>query len=273
LKILGRAYDLEYDSDDPFVISGLDVAYSDDLARDLLPVIFDPRGHGSSPFPPVFVAYRLVVDPEVQRLCVLYEVYWRRQDCTWRHLNKDHDHDYEQIQIHVDLRSGEVERVVVSSVGPFEHGGHGVEVYGRYEKADYRDVQYVTSPMDFFPWGGLDGERHSTQIREIPVGRLMSMGPRPCVLVVNCYHVFTGLKGKFREDMREELKPPLRRLDRALLETWYYRHVRNRFGHDVSDPFEEPYIRYSPPPEDWRSRIVYSILWVIYSLERRLFRR
>ena len=64
------------------------------------------------------MAYRILVDLKAQRLCVLYEVYWRRQDCSWREFNKDHDHDYEQIQLHFNLKTGKKEKVIISSVGP-----------------------------------------------------------------------------------------------------------------------------------------------------------
>ena len=39
-------------------------------------------------------------------------------------------------------------------------------------------------------------------------------------------------------------------------------HAKNRFGHDVSAPFEEPHVIYYPPPEDRASKIVYFLLWL-----------
>ena len=129
IHIEGKEYELEYDSQDTFVTADLMVAYSTRLAEDFMPIIFDPRGDGSKPFPPEFVAYRLIVDSRRQKLCILYEVYWIRQECNWKELNKDHDHDYEQIQLHFEMESGKIERVVVSSAGSLEYGGHGVEVF------------------------------------------------------------------------------------------------------------------------------------------------
>jgi len=41
------------------------------------------------------------------------------------------------------------------------------------------------------------------------------------------------------------------------------RHAKNRFGNDVSKPFEEPHVIYYPPPEDWASKIVYFLLWLL----------
>ena len=270
LDLEGKHYEIEFDPQDSYVVDDLRVAFCDHLGEDFAPVLFDPRDYGSAPFPPDFIAYRLVVDLVGQRLCILYEVYWRRQDCSWRELNKDHDHDYEQIQIHFSLKTGEKKKVVVSSVGPVENAGHGVEVYSSVPKAKVKTVVYATSPKKSFPWGGDFGKTNATQVREIPIGNLFSEDGKPAVLILNCYHAFTGLKRSLLPEERKELRPTLRRLDRKLLDLWYYRHVKNRFGHDVSKPFEEPYVMYYPPPEDWLSRFVYGYLWVVNSFKRVL---
>ena len=270
LDLEGKHYEIEFDPQDSYVVDDLKVAFCDQLGEDFAPMLFDPKGHGSSPFPPDFIAYRLVVDLEGQRLCILYEVYWRRQDCSWRELNKDHDHDYEQIQIHFSLKTGEKEKVIVSSVGPVENAGHGVEVYSSVPKAIVKTVVYTTSAKKSFPWGGDFGKTNATQIREIPIENLFSEDGKPAVLILNCYHAFTGLKRSLLPEDGKELRPRLEKLDRKLLDQWYYRHVKNRFGHDVSKPFEEPYVMYYPPPEDWLSRFVYSYLWVVNSLKRVL---
>ena len=270
MDLEGKHYEIEFDPQDSYVVDDLKVAFCDQLGEDFAPMLFDPKGHGSSPFPPDFIAYRLVVDLEGQRLCILYEVYWRRQDCSWRELNKDHDHDYEQIQIHFSLKTGEKEKVIVSSVGPVENAGHGVEVYSSVPKAIVKTVVYTTSAKKSFPWGGDFGKTNATQIREIPIENLFSEDGKPAVLILNCYHAFTGLKRSLLPEDGKELRPRLEKLDRKLLDQWYYRHVKNRFGHDVSKPFEEPYVMYYPPPEDWLSRFVYSYLWVVNSLKRVL---
>lgn len=235
-----------------------------------MPLLLDPRGHGSEPYPPQFIAYRLVIDSKSQKLCIIYEVYWRRQDCTWRELNKDHDHDYEQIQIHFNTRTGEKEKIVVSSVGPIEYAGHGIEVFSKTLKSKVRDVEYTTSPKGLFPWGGGHGKKNTTQIREMPIEWLVFKNGRPAIIVLNCYHAFVGLKQKLTMQERKELNPRLERLNRMLLERWYYRHVKNKFGHDISKPFDEPHIMYYPPPEDYKSRLAYAILWAWASIRRVL---
>lgn len=268
LKIEDVEYELEFDSEDNCTTSGYAVAFCPELAQDFLPILFDPKLHGNEPFPPDLIAYRLIVDLKKERLCILYEVYWSRQDCTWRQLNKDHDHDYEQIQIHFNLETGKKSKVVISSVGPPAYAGHGVEVYSDIAKAQVREVAYFTSPKKFFPWGGDFGQRNLTQIRDIPIGKLFFEGKRPTALVLNCYHAFTGVKTELTPEERIELKPKLTKLDQELLDVWYYRNAKNRFGHDISKPFEEPHIMYYPPPEDLLSNFVYGMLWFFNATAR-----
>jgi hypothetical protein len=265
VEILGKRYTLEYDPNDTFVSPGLKVAFCTELAEDFTPVVFDPRGYGVRPYPPELIAYRIVVDSEGQRLCALYEIYWKRQDCDWRGLNKDHDHDYEQIQVHFDLRSGGMAKVIVSSVGPVSCAGHGVEVYSDILNARAGIIDYTTSSKGIFPWGGERGQDCFTHVREMPFEQLIFQDKRPVTFVLNCYHAFVGFKGRSRDVERNELNPRLVRLDRGLLKRWYYRHAKNRFGRDVSKPFEEPYVMYYPPPEDWVSRLVYGLLWIFSS--------
>lgn len=266
--IAGKVYQVEYDLKDKYVTEGLLVAFSDELALDFLPVIYDPRGYGSVPYPPEIIAYRLIMDLKKQRLCIVYEIYWKRQDCTWQELNKDHDHDYEQVQVHFDLSVGTVNKVVVSSTGPVENAGHGVEVFSHVSSVKVRTVPYVTSSEKAFPWGTKNGQNNATQIREIPIEHLLLDNNNPPIVVLNCYHAFAGLKRVLMPDERVVLNPELVHLDKKLLDKWYYLYAVNRFGHDLSNPFREPYIMYFPPPEDWVSRLAYGFLWFFSSLKR-----
>ena len=266
--IEGKEYQLEYDPKDRYVAEGLSVVFSDELASDFMPVIFDPRGYGGAPFPPELVAYRLVMNSVKNRLCAVYEVYWKRQDCSWMELNKDHDHDYEQVQVHFNLADGLLDKVVVSSTGPVENAGHGVEVFCGVDAVKVKTVTFVTASDRSFPWGGKSGQRSATQVREIPLKQLVFEGNRPSIVVLNCYHAFAGVKRVLLSEERVLLNPELVRLDMALLEKWYYLYTANRFGHDLSNPFWEPYLFYFPPPEDWVSKVAYGFLWFFSSLKR-----
>ena len=135
LETKGRVYELVEDPGDK---------YSDELAEDFKPVVLDHMEYGSKPVFPEFMAYRIVVDPERKNLCIVYEIYWRRQDCGIEDLNKDHEHDYEQLQVHFDMEAGRLDKVAVSSVGPPDCAGHGVEVYSRVSDTTSRMVHFVT---------------------------------------------------------------------------------------------------------------------------------
>jgi hypothetical protein len=265
--IAGKAYKVEFDDKDKYVDKDLKVAFCDALASDFMPILYDPRGYGSAPFPPEIIAYRLIADLNKQILCLLYEVYWERQDCSWKELNKDHDHDYEQLQIHFNLAKGEVEKVVVSSTGPIENGGHGVEIYSDVSTPKVRSIVYLTSSDETFPWGGKKGQINASQIRDIPLEHLLFENGRPSVVVLNCYHVFAGLKRQLSSKEKTILTPKLKKLDRKLLDKWYYLHTENRFGHDISNPFKQPHILYYPPPEDWFSKLAYGFLWIFSYLK------
>ncbi len=270
LEIEGKEYELEYDPQDPFVYTDNSVAYCDQLARDFMPIIIDHKEYGSKPYPPEFIAYRLLVDSKKEKLCILYEVYWKRQECIWRGIVKNHDHDYEQIQVHFDTDSGKLDKVVVSSWGPLECAGHGVEVYSNISKPDSKAIDYTTSSKRSFPWGGDNGQKNLTQITRIPIEKLTFDNKRPTILVIACYHIFVGLKKNHLLSERNELDVGLKRLDQKLLENWYYRHIKNRFGHDISRVFFEPYIMYYPPPEDLLSRAVYGLLWFSAFIKRKV---
>jgi len=141
-----------------------------------------------------------------------------------------------------------------------------VEVYLQTEGVRAGVVTYVTSPKEHFPWGGSHGRKRYAQMIGVPIEMLALKKGRPVVLIATCYHAFTGKKTWLPTVEKTELRPRLRKLDRNLLLTWYLRHMGNRFGHDVSQPFNEPYVMYYPPPEDWRSRVVYSLLWILNRL-------
>src|SRR4030067_3725008 len=215
VEIEGVTYELEYDTTDPYVTPNLRVAFCDQLAADFAPILFDPKGYGSTPFAPDSLAYRLLVDTNEEKLCALYEIYWRRQDCSWKELNKDHDNDYEQSQHQFDMKTGE-KKYVVSSVGPVDSPGHGSEVYKDVPKATARNIEYSTSPKPFFPWGGNSGNKNLTQIRTIPANNLILDGKRPTVIIVNCYHAFAGVKRILAAEEKIELKPKLERLNQKV---------------------------------------------------------
>ena len=277
VSIEGHSYILEFDKRDPFVSPAYDVAFCDELAKRYKPRILDPLGYARNPVYPEFMAYRLVHDDRNRRVCLIYEVYWHRQDCQWRQFNKDHDHDYEQIQIHFNLSTGALTHVVVASVGPVRYGGHGVEIYSHVKQVRSWGIRKKTASFDSFPWGR---HNYETWILEQPIFNLVFMDKRPVVRVVNCFHVFTGIKWNQWQTHRRNPDPtsplshevyiPLCRLDRRLLWQWYYQHHTNQFGHDLSDPFTPPHILYYPSPKQFVLRAFFTIVGSITAVIRTL---
>jgi hypothetical protein len=251
---------------DPYISNGYIVCFCDKIALEFQPVIYDPFNWGCIPFPPEYMAYRGIYDKINQTLCILYELYWLRQDCTWREMNKDHDHDYEQFQVHLNLEKEVVDKVIVSSVGPAESAFHGVEVYHHTEITTHSQEGFVTSTTNKFPWGGIFGKKRHTFVRSIPIKKLEFQGNRPVTVVLNCYHAFTGSKGTRNLSDSPKLNPKLRKLDEKLLHEWYWVNKKNRYGRDVSNPLQFPHVMYSPPPEKWFPNLCYDILWKLYSL-------
>jgi hypothetical protein len=275
VTIEGREYILSLDTIDPFISPQYKVAFCDELAARYRPIILDPQGYGRVPVPPDFMAYRIVFDERHQRLCIIYEIYWRRQDCTWRELNKDHNHDYEQIQIHFDITSGEMTRVVLASEGPPIYGGHGVEIYSSRNNVWSGEMRTHTASVNSYPWG-----RHLYKIWvvEQPLKGLLFRRRRPVVRITTCYHVYTGIvQDRLPPDFPvtaldvlfpHELEIPLCRLTRQILWKWYYQHFENRFGHDLSHPFDPPHIMYVPSPRNIKPRLLYTFLGILTAVRR-----
>lgn len=63
-----------------------------------------------------------------------------------------------------------------------------------------------------------------------------------------CSHVFSGDADFFSEPKTDV---PLRRLTDDVLHEWYFQHCKaddeEPFGHDVSNPFEYPHVKYFDP--------------------------
>lgn len=264
LEIHNEEFELIYDSLDPYVAPGYRVCYCDQLARMYQPLLYHPYDLGETPILPDYIAYRLVHDSQNKKLCILYEVYWPRQDCEWHKANKDHEFDYEPLQIHLDLTDNYIEAVVVSSVGPPSASFHGVELYTKIEKPFHEPKKFRTSPSTRFPWGGLTGKYRNTHVRHLPLDSLEFQATRPKISVINCYHAFMGSRGRRNLTGVPVLDLELRRLDKELLDVWYNKNKANRYGRDLSKPLQYPHVMYSPPPDMWISNLWYDFLFQIF---------
>lgn len=268
LDFQGKQYELVYDSLDPYVVPGYRVCYCDSLARVFQPILYYPYKAGDSTIAPEYMAYRFVHDPQKNKLCIIYEVYWPKQDCNWRNMNKDHEFDYEPIQVHLDTTKKTVEKVVISTIGPPTALFHGVEVYIDIKKAFYEPKKFRTSSSSRFPWGGLLGKTRNTYVRNLPLDTLDFEKKRPVVSIINCFHAFIGSRGKRDLTGSPVFDLHLKRLNKELLEVWYNKNEANRYGRDISKPLQYPHMMYSPPPELKFSNFCYDVLIRIFLLRQ-----
>ncbi|HEY4699849.1 MAG TPA: hypothetical protein VIH27_05720, partial [Nitrososphaerales archaeon] len=110
---------------------------------------------------------------------------------------------------------------------------------------------FTTSKKPYFPWGGSKGINNVAKIKRYPLRTTVYFDNRkPMFMIAQCNHPFTGKIDQTREVEGMNLNPPLKRLTDKVLQEWYYEHGKSddeeQFGHDISNPFICPYIKYIP---------------------------
>ena len=263
----GKTYSLE-NAENSFVSSLHEVTFCDELGENYKPALFDNENKDAiTPSPPTGVYYRIILGKV--EICIEYEIYWTEQICN----GKNHEHDYEQIQVFFSKNSGTLTKVVISSAGfpPFTY--HGVHVYSEDEQ-DIRGVYYSFGQPPVYPWGKKD-IRNFTEVATIPLKKLHFVNNNPAILNTTCYHSFEGIVSSLYQEQvlsRRRVNLTLQRLDKKTLKRWYFDHKTNQFGHDISDPFDVPHLKYYPPPNKIGSRIwIFIKNWILGPLSR-LFR-
>ena len=114
------------------------------------------------------------------------------------------------------------------------------EVYGEDEEFSRGKTSYETSEYPLYPFGR---RRRFDSYLAGPIKRVTFRGARPVLAIATCYHVYTTLS---HYQAGPVISPPLKRLTTRVLTRWYR---MGHFGHDVSDPWVFPHVRFSPPPE------------------------
>lgn len=273
-----------------YMVNGLDLYFCDDLASECMPQIFDPYGYGRKPEPPEGTYYRIINKIGTDNYCFQYYVYWPRQECVpidlkpssvWRRLLRflgqkwpDHKFDYEPILVFYDFPRGSPYLVVNNGLGE-NPTTHRIEIHSEETKErDDADIEsdFRTSPHPSYPFGGHDGREIKEWCKKYPLMSTIYFNDRhPLFGVTMCSHVFSGgekyykksIFGKklvsFIED--ESLEIELKRLNDEVLDEWYlkqYTGDEEPFGHDVSDPFRFPHIRYFDPKSIHKSKMLKS---------------
>ena len=232
----------------------------DTMAEMFKPIIYG--GDYSEP-EPEGIYYRMLYRPDLKTMCLQYYVYWLDQNCLGLLPVADHRYDYEPIFIYL------------KPPNPFPIGivnagySKGLGLSCRFHKTEIRmkdfverdfseyEAKYKTSPEPFYPFGNSDGLDGSTCVKKYPIaGSIYLSDLHPMFGITSCSHVFSGAEKELRGRV---LSIPLRRLDDKVLHEWYFEHHKDPreepFGHDVSDAFDFPFIKYCDPKPFLRSSL------------------
>ena len=263
-------FDLEEASSE-YLLPQLKAYFSEEMASFYQPVIykgnqfFDTEGDDDrSATYPQGIYYRMVYNPSKDAYCIQYYVYWLKQNCSGFIGISNHVFDYEPIFVFVKppnpipfgiVNSGQSK---ASGLKEFHCRFHKTEV--RMSEYFERDIEesptpFKTSPSPFYPFGGESGLTGKNCVKKYPLpGSIYFENYKPLFGIDSCFHAFSGAEGALKG---ERLNVTLQRLDDKVLKEWFWDHHKEPdeepFGHDVSNPFEFPFIKYIDPKPLLRS--------------------
>jgi len=233
-----------------YVERGIEVSFEAEQAKRFLPVIHDPSGFASHPKPDG-VYYRVLRKGAEE--AIQFVVRWDEQDCRAAYPVVgnlfSHLFDYEPIIIFI--KDGQIARLVISAAGSLTQGGHQTEIYREDESSALGRVEYRTNRVPEYPFGEKECVGY---FKEDSIEKVTLKDKKPIIGVATCYHAYTTTGSYLRGPI---LNLRLLELREEVLEKWYH---NENFGHDVSNPWKYPHIRYHPSPKmklliDERSRI------------------
>lgn len=255
---LTKKFDLEQFKSQ-FVVPRLDVYFCDSLAETYLPILYSGNeiyDRNNPSVQPEGIYYRIMSNLTQAEYCIQYFVYWLDQNCTRFIGISNHKYDYEPIYVYLkpshNMPIGIVNSGQSKVLGLSKCRFHKTEVRGNnYNARDQVEVPWVfkTSKAPFYPFGGTDGVTGSNCIKRYPLaGSIYFSEERPLFGLATCFHAFSGAENLLKG---EQIEVPLKRFDDEVLTDWYENHSKNSdeepFGHDVSNPFEFPHIKYTNP--------------------------
>lgn len=250
-----REFSLE-ESKSQYLLPTLKVFFSDSLAEVYKPIIYSgdqSYDHENISVQPEGMYYRIIFNPSLDEYCIQYYVYWLDQDCTSIIGISNHKYDYEPIYVYV--KPSEVLPVGIINSGESKVLGlnqcrlHKTEIR-RKEYSTRDDVEspcsFKTSPGPYYPFGGSSGIEGRNCSKKYPIaGSIYFSDCRPLFGIASCFHPFSGAENLLKG---EQISVSLKRLDEDTLSNWYNEHRKSGdeepFGHDVSNPFEFPFIKY-----------------------------
>ncbi len=248
---LGNSLKLELEPiNSQFNLPELEVYFCDVMAKLYQPIIY---GSKYSIPPPEGLYYRILYNNLLQEYCIQYYLYWLDQNCLGIMPIADHKYDYEPILIF--LKPPNLFPVGIVNAGYSKYLGMSC----RFHKTEIRRIEYMnrdeherefhyfTSPSPYYPYGGTEGRSCKTCVKKYPLsGSIYFEKTNPLFALTACSHVFSGSEASISGD---RLKVDLKLLTDKIAEEWYghFGLDEEPFGHDISDPFSFPYIKYFNP--------------------------
>ena len=112
-----------------YVEKSVEVHFGESLSRDLLPIIYDPKGHAEDQRPDG-VFYRILKQGKEQ--AIQYFVHWKKQDCRQEYplIGELFSHDFDYEPIVVFVTGGKIWKLVLSGGGNILQGGQNWEAMG-----------------------------------------------------------------------------------------------------------------------------------------------
>jgi len=250
-----------------YAVPELKVFFSESLADFYKPIIFEgnepldkgdqnKKNNNNVSKMPDGIYYRMVYSSQKNEFCIQYYVYWLSQHCTDFIGISNHKYDYEPILIFVVPPEPFPTKIVNSGHSKYLGLNHC-----RFHKIEARSSEYLirddveepvnftTSPSPFYPFGGKSGLIGTNCVKKYPISGAIYLENYNCMFGIDtCFHAFSGAEPVLKG---QRLNIPLKRLDDLTLEKWFWHHYKEPeeepFGHDVSNPFEFPFIKYVDP--------------------------
>ena len=262
-----------------YIVPSLKAFFSDEMASFYQPIIYKGgqnydksdkpnqgadrgegeaiKGGGPATYPEG-IYYRIVYNASEDTFCIQYYVYWLMQNCSGFLRVSNHVYDYEPIFVFVKppnpipfgiVNSGESK---ATGLGEFKCRFHKTEVRMKEyteRDAEEKPVSFKTSPSPYYPFGGEDGAPGQNCVKKYPIsGSVYFEDCKPLLGISSCFHAFSGAEGALKG---ERLNVTLKKLDDTKLKEWFFDHHKSAneepFGHDVSNPFDFPFVKYIDP--------------------------
>jgi hypothetical protein len=236
-----------------YALDGYSVFFSQKLAREYEPIVYSGECMSGDPE----AVYYRVIQSDNQEFCIQYFYYWKYQDC----MMASHKYDYEPIFVY--LRPDTPDPYLIVNGGLDQPGCnfHKNEVRPRNGKRDMSS-QHITvnlSPYPYYPFGTDGTVKYHGCIKTYPLtgNDLQFEGKHHPVFGIRaCSNVFSGAEGDLRG---LKFRPRLKKLTDWILTRWYLHHYHDDndmpFGHDISDPFSSPHIKFHKPTKAEVNRV------------------